>query len=104
MAIFSPFFLGNIGQEIVFYDIQEQKNNFLGCKNKTFKKWKTKLYIAHFSRFFLGNIGQGNVFYDIKTHGFGPKMAIFQSLFFFSNIGQQNVFYNDFTTNKKKNF
>ena len=52
MAIFSPFFLGNIGQEIVFYDIQEQKNNFLGCKNKKFKKWKKKLYIGHFSSFF----------------------------------------------------
>ena len=104
MAIFSPFFLGNIGQEIVFYNIQEQKNNFLGCKNKKFKKWKTKLYNGHFSSFFLGNIGQGNVFYDIQTHGFGPKMAIFQSLFFLSNIGQQSVFYNILRQKKKTNF
>ena len=52
MAIFSPFFLGNIGQEIVFYNIQDQKNNFLGCKNKKYKKWKTKLYNGHFSSFF----------------------------------------------------
>ena len=44
MAIFLPFFLGNIGQEIVFYDIQEQKNNFLGCKNKKFKKWKKSFF------------------------------------------------------------
>ena len=42
--------------------------------------------MAIFPVFFLGNIGQGNVFYDIQTHGFGPKMAIFQSLFFLSNI------------------
>ena len=34
------FFLGNIGQENVFYDILEQKNTFLGCKNKKFKKSK----------------------------------------------------------------
>ena len=41
MAIFSTFFLGNIGQENVFYDILKQKNAFLGYKNKKFKKSKT---------------------------------------------------------------
>ena len=41
MAIFQPFFfLGNIGQENVFYDILERKNAFLGYKNKKFKKSK----------------------------------------------------------------
>ena len=34
---FSYFFLGNIGQENVFYYILEQKNTFLGYKNKNFK-------------------------------------------------------------------
>ena len=34
------FFLGNIGQENVFYDILEQKNAFLGYRNKNFKKLK----------------------------------------------------------------
>ena len=34
------FFLGNIDQENVFYDIQEPENAFLGYKNKTFKKSK----------------------------------------------------------------
>ena len=34
------FFLGNIGQENVFYDILERKNAFLGYKNKKFKKSK----------------------------------------------------------------
>ena len=39
MAIFPTFFfLGNIGQENVFYDILEPKNAFLGYKNKKFKK------------------------------------------------------------------
>ena len=34
------FFLGNIGQENVFYNIQERKNAFLSYKNKKFKKSK----------------------------------------------------------------
>ena len=34
------FFFGNIGQENVFYDILEQKNAFLGSKNKKVKKSK----------------------------------------------------------------
>ena len=37
---FHFLFLGNIGQENVFYDIQERKNDFLGYKNKKFKKSK----------------------------------------------------------------
>ena len=37
---FQPFFLGNIGQENVFYDILEQTNAFLSYKNKKFKKFK----------------------------------------------------------------
>ena len=36
--VFQLFFLGNIDQENVFYDILEQKNAFLGHKNKEFKK------------------------------------------------------------------
>ena len=71
------FFLGNIGQKIVFYDILERKNAFLRYKNKEFKKSKNWHFSkglnpwfwsknGHFSNFFfLGNIGQENVFYDI---------------------------------------
>ena len=33
-AIFRTFFLGNIGQENVFYDILERENALLGYKNK----------------------------------------------------------------------
>ena len=47
MVIFSTFsFLGNIGQENVFYDILERKNAFLGYKFKKFKKSKN----WHFSK------------------------------------------------------
>ena len=71
------FFLSNLGQEKVFYDILEGKNAFLAYKNKKFKKtknwhfpkgvnpsfWSKK---SHFSNsFFVGNMGQGNVFDDI---------------------------------------
>ena len=41
MAIFLTFFfLGNIGQENVFYHILERKNTFLGYKNMNSKKSK----------------------------------------------------------------
>ena len=78
MAIFPTFFfLGNIGQENVFYDILGRKKVFLSYKNKKFKKsknWQFSKRVnpwfwsknGHFSNFFfLGNIGQDNVLYDI---------------------------------------
>ena len=37
---FQLFFLGNIGQENVFYDILERKNTFLGYKNMKSKQSK----------------------------------------------------------------
>ena len=37
---FQLFLFGNIRQENVFYDILEQKNAFVGYKNKKFKKSK----------------------------------------------------------------
>ena len=40
MPIFLTFFLGNIDQKNVFYDILERKNAFLGYKNKKFKQSK----------------------------------------------------------------
>ena len=61
---FQLFFLGNIGQENVFYDILEGKNAFLSYKNKKFKQSKI------------------DIFPKGLTHGFGPKMAVFQIFFF----------------------
>ena len=75
MAIFPTFFLGNIGQEIVFYDILEQKNAFLGYEKTSPKSRKMEIF------------PKGLI------HGFGPKMAIFSSFFFLGNIQQENVFY-----------
>ena len=73
---FQLFFLGNIGQKNVFYDILEPKNACQGYKNNKFQKAKNWSFSkgvnlcfwsknGHFSNFFLGNIGQENVFYDI---------------------------------------
>ena len=39
-VIFPTFFLGNICQENVFYDILARKNAFLGNKKKKFKNGK----------------------------------------------------------------
>ena len=62
---FHPFFFsGNIGQESVFYDILEQKNAFLGYKNKKLKKSEN------------WDFSKG------VTHAFGQKSAIFPSFFF----------------------
>ena len=58
------FFLGNNGQEKVFYDILEGKNTFLGYKNKKFKMSKNWHFCkgvnpwfwsknGHFSDFFF---------------------------------------------------
>ena len=57
MAIFPTFFIGNIGQENVFYDILERKNAFLSFKNKKFKKSKIDI----FSSWFLSKIRQNRV-------------------------------------------
>ena len=65
MAIFPCFFfLFNIGQENVFYNIQERKNAFLNYKNRKFKRSKNWNFSkgvnpwfwsknGHFSNFFF---------------------------------------------------
>ena len=69
MAIFQPFFLGNIGQDNIFYDILEGKNAFLGYQNKKFKSRKS------------------DIFPEGLADGFGPKMAIFPNFLLGGNIG-----------------
>ena len=130
-SFFQLFFLGNLGQENVFYDILEQKNAFLDYKNKKFKTSKNWHFSeginpwfssknGHFSNFyFLGNTGQENVFYDILerknaflgyknkkfkhsqnwhfSKGVDPwfwsKNGHFSTFYFLGNICQENVFY-----------
>ena len=67
MALCLTYFLGNIGQKHVFYNILGWKNAFLGYKNTKFQKWKywhfskrvTSWFWSkngHFPTFFLGNL------------------------------------------------
>ena len=65
MVIFPTFFLGNICQESVFYDILERKNAILANKNKRFKKCKKTF-----------------IFRKGITLGFGKKMVVLSNFFF----------------------
>ena len=107
MAIFPIFFLGNIGQENVFYDILIRKNPFLGYKNKNFNGFGPKMAIL--ATFFCQAIQARrmsfvifyneittfqaiktttlksrkiNIFPKGLTHGFCPKMANLRPFFF----------------------
>ena len=51
------FFLGNIGQQNVFYDILERTNAFLGYKNKKFKKSKNSHYSKGVNQWFWSKNG-----------------------------------------------
>ena len=74
---FHVFFLGNIGQENVFYTILEQKNVFLAHGNKKFKKSKNWDFCKGVNPWFWSKNGHFSM-----------------SFLFFWNIGQENVFYN----------
>ena len=73
---FNLFFLGNIGQENVFYDILERKKRLSRLQKQEFQKVET---LTFFKRGL--------------THHFCPKMAIFQLFIFSFNLIQENVFY-----------
>ena len=64
MAVFPPFFLGNLEQENVFYDILEKKNPFYSIKTRILEG------------------GKSNIFPKGLTHGFGLKIAFFPTFFF----------------------
>ena len=64
LAIFpSFFFLGNIGQENVFYDILQRKNVFLTYKNHKFKKSKNCNFFKGVSPWFWSKIGHFSIFF-----------------------------------------
>ena len=71
-AIFPTFFLGNIGQGNVFYDILERKNAFLGYKNNKFKKSKN----GHFSDCFFQSIQAKKMSFTIFQNEKTPFQAI----------------------------
>ena len=63
MVIFPSFFLGNIGQENVFYDILERKNTFLGHKNKKLKKSKNSQFSKGVNPWFWSKNGDFSNFF-----------------------------------------
>ena len=63
---FQLFFLGNIGQENVFYDILERKNAFLGYKNKKFKKSKNWHFFKGVNPWFWSKNGHFSSFFFIQ--------------------------------------
>ena len=69
------FFLGNIGQENVFYDILERKNAFLGYKNKKFKKSKNSHFSKGVNPWFSSKNGPFSTFF-FKTI-YARKMSFF---------------------------
>ena len=75
------FFLGNIGQENVFFDILQRKNAFVGFKKKKLKIRKINTFPKGF------------------THGLCPKMAIIPT-FFFNQYRQGKCLLRYFTTKK----
>ena len=75
------FFLGNIGQENVFFDILKRKNAFVGFKNKKLKIRKIDTSPKGF------------------THGLCPKMAIIPTCFF-KQYRQGKCLLRYFTTKK----
>ena len=89
---FQLFFWRTIDQEIVFYDILERKNAFLGYKNKKFKKSKNWLFSKGVNPWFWSKNGH------------------FSNFFFYQYRPEKNIFYvilkrkNAFPGYKKKKF
>ena len=82
LAIFPTFFFQAIqARKMSFTKFQNDKTPFQAIKTKSSKSRKI------------------DIFPKGLTHGFGPKVAIFES-FFLSNIGKEIVFYD---TLKRKN-
>ena len=67
---FLLFFLGNIGMANVFYGILEQNNDFLGYKNKKFKKSKNGHFLKGLNPLFSSKNGHfPSIFFKQYRHG-----------------------------------
>ena len=75
---FSNFsFLGNRGQENVFYNIVEQKNAFLGYKNKKFKKSKNSHFSKGVTSWFWSKNGHFSNFFFQAIYAMNMSLTIF---------------------------
>ena len=105
MDSLSTFFLGNIGQENVFYDILHRKNAFVAYNKKSSKSRKTDFFPKGLTHSFgpkLAFLGHKNKKFKKSKNwhfskGVSPcffsKNGPFSNFFFLRNIGQENVFY-----------
>ena len=85
MAIFPTFFFQAIqAKKMSFTIFQNEKTPFQGIKTRSSKSRKIDIFVKGL------------------THGFGPKMAFFQTFIFLANVGQKNIFYS--TINQKMAF
>ena len=78
MAIFPSFFLGNIGQENVFYDILERENAFIAYNNK-FKKSKNSDFSQGVNRWFWSKTGHFSMFFLDEIQARKMCFTIFQN-------------------------
>ena len=76
---FQLSFLGNIGQENVFYDILEQKNAFLGYKKKKFRKPKNKHFSKGVNPWFSSKNGHFSNFFFQAIQARKMSFTIFQN-------------------------
>ena len=76
---FELFFLTNIGQENVFYDILERKNGFLGYKNKKLKKSKNCLFFKDVNPWFWSKNGHFSSFLFQPIQARKMSFTIFQN-------------------------
>ena len=112
---FQLFFLGNVGQNNVFYDILEQKTSFQAIKTRNSNSPKITIFLTFFFFAVQARKMCFTIFYNKKTpfwaiktrslkrqkidifpkgltHGFGPKIAIFLSFFFQAIQGRKMFF------------
>ena len=72
------FFLGNIGQENVFYDILERQNAFIAYNNK-FKKSKNSDFSQGVNRWFWSKTGHFSMFFLDEIQARKMCFTIFQN-------------------------
>ena len=76
---FSIFFLVNIGQENVFYDILQRKHAFLGYKNKMFKKSKNWHFYKEVNPWFRSKNGDFSILFFSQYRTGKMSFTIFKN-------------------------
>ena len=79
IAIFPTFFLGNIGQQNVFFDILERKHAFLGYKKNKFQKWKNSHFFNGVNPWFWSKSGLFSNFFCQAIQARKSCFTIFQN-------------------------